>query len=73
MSGLVILFLVVRGGSSVCVCGEFVEFGCFFVCLVWHKVSYPNSRISLKSFLFPNCSILSTRADQAPCLPSRRL
>jgi hypothetical protein len=70
MSGLVILFLVVRGGSSVRVCGEFMEFSSFFVRLMWHKVPYPNNRISLKSFPFPDCSILRTRAEQArACQP----
>jgi hypothetical protein len=65
MSGLVILFSVVRGGGTVRVCGEFVEFGSFFVRLMRHNVSYPSTRISLESLHFPNCSIMSTRAEQA--------
>ena len=65
MSGLVIFFPVVRGGSTVRVRGEFVIFGSFLVRLTWHKFSYPSTRFSLESFHFPNCSIMSTRAEQA--------
>jgi hypothetical protein len=56
---------VVRGGSTVCVCGEFVVFSSFLVRLIWHSVSYPSARFSLESFHFPNCSIKTTRAEQA--------
>jgi hypothetical protein len=41
VSGLVIFFPVVRGGSTVRVCGEFVEFGSFFVRFTWHSDSDP--------------------------------
>jgi hypothetical protein len=37
VSGLVITFPVVRGGSTVRVCGEFVEFGSSLVRVVWHS------------------------------------
>jgi hypothetical protein len=47
MSGLVIFFPMVRGGSSVGVCGEFVEFGSLFVRLTWHNVSYPSTLFSV--------------------------
>ena len=36
MSGLVILFSVVRGGGAVRVCGVFVKFGSSLVRVVWH-------------------------------------
>jgi hypothetical protein len=39
VSGLVIFFPVVRGGSTVCVCGEFVKLGSPLVRLIWHRVS----------------------------------
>ena len=65
MSGLVIFFPVVRGGSTVRVRGEFVIFGSFLVRLTWHNFSYPSTRFRLESFHFPNCSIMSTRAEQA--------
>jgi hypothetical protein len=38
VSGLVILFTVVCGGSTVRVCGEFVEFGRSLVRVVWHSL-----------------------------------
>jgi hypothetical protein len=65
VSGLVIFFPVVRGGSPVRVCGEFVEFGSFIVRLIWHNVSYRNTPFSLESFHFPNCPIMGTRAELA--------
>jgi hypothetical protein len=65
MSGLVIFFPEVRGGSTVRVCGEFVIFGSFLGRLIWHNFPYASIRFSLESFLFPNCSIKSTRAEQA--------
>ena len=37
--GLVIFFPMVRGGSTVRVCGEFVEFGSSLVGVIWHDVS----------------------------------
>jgi hypothetical protein len=65
VSGLVIFFPEVRGGSTVRVCGKFVIFGSSLVRLIWHNVSYPSTRFSLEAFHFPNCSIMSTRAEQA--------
>ncbi len=35
--GLMIFFPVVRGGSAVRVCGEFVEFGGSLVRFIWHR------------------------------------
>jgi hypothetical protein len=63
MSGLVIFLPVVRGGSTVRVCGEFVELGRSLVRVIWHSVSYPRGDHSiLELSLFPNCSILDIRA-----------
>ena len=36
--GQVILFTMVCGVGTVCVCGEFVEFGSSLVGVVWHVV-----------------------------------
>jgi hypothetical protein len=52
VSGLVILFSVVRGGSTVCVCGEFMVFGGFLVGVTWHGVSNPLSLQQLKILPF---------------------
>jgi hypothetical protein len=50
VSGLVILFLVVRGSSSVRVCGEFMEFGSSLVRVIWHSVSIPFSPFHLETY-----------------------
>jgi hypothetical protein len=55
------LFPVVRGGSTVRVCGEFVELGCPLVRVIWHTVSHPRGTISSH---FPNCPILYTYATR---------
>jgi len=60
VSGLVIFFAVVRGGSTVRVCGELVEFGSSLVRVIWHGVSLGFRRI-LDSFHFPRCPIRDTR------------
>jgi len=39
VSGQMILFTMVRGGGTVCVSGEFVEFGSSLVGVAWHAVS----------------------------------
>jgi hypothetical protein len=52
VSGLVIFFPVVRGGSTVCDCGEFVVFGGFLVRVVWHSVSNPFSPLQLRILQF---------------------
>ena len=36
VSGLVIFFVVVCGGSAVCMCGKFVEFGSSSMRVLWH-------------------------------------
>jgi hypothetical protein len=36
VSGLMIFFPMVRGGGTVCVCGEFVEIGSSLVRVIWH-------------------------------------
>jgi hypothetical protein len=53
VSGLVIFFPMVRGGSTVRVCGEFVELGSSLVRLIWHSVSKPLSALQLRIFPFP--------------------
>ena len=50
VSGLVIFFPVVRGGSTVRACGEFVELGSSLVRLIWHSVSHPGARSNLQKF-----------------------
>jgi hypothetical protein len=50
VSGLVIFFPVVRGGSTVRVCGEFVGFGSSLVRLIWHSLSHPGARSNLQKF-----------------------
>jgi hypothetical protein len=62
VSGLVIFFSVMRGGSTVGVCGEFVVFGSSLVRVAWHGVSYPWSLSILERFDFLNCTIRNTRA-----------
>jgi len=52
VSGLVIFFSVVRGGSTVGVCGEFVVFGSSLVRVVWHSVSCPWSPLHLGTIRF---------------------
>jgi len=52
VSGLVIFFAVVRGGSTVGVCGEFVVFGSSLVRVVWHGVPCPWSPLILERFEF---------------------
>ena len=42
--GLVIFFPMVRGGSTVRVCGEFMELSSSLVRLIWHSVSHPGAR-----------------------------
>ena len=41
VSGLVIFFPVVHGGSAMRVAGEFVEFGSSLVRVLWHSVFHP--------------------------------
>jgi len=38
--GLVIFFPMVRGGSTVRVCGEFVELGSSLVRVIWHSATH---------------------------------
>jgi hypothetical protein len=49
VSGLVIFFPMVRGSSSVRVCGEFMEFGSSLVRVIWHSVSIPFSPLHLET------------------------
>jgi hypothetical protein len=62
VSSLVIFFPVVRGRSSVRVCGEFMEFGSSLVRVIWHSVSIPFSPLHLEPMQRLNCSIVSSRA-----------
>jgi hypothetical protein len=43
---------VVRSGSTVGLCGEFVELGSFFVRVNWHSVSNPWCPLHLVIFTF---------------------
>jgi len=52
VSGLVIFLAVVRGCSTVRVCGEFVVFGSSLVRVIWHSVSYPWSPLHLGTIRF---------------------
>jgi hypothetical protein len=56
----VVFFVVARGGGTVRVCGEFVEFGGPLVRVVWHGASL-SVRGILESFDFPGCPIRDTR------------
>ena len=58
VSGLVILFTVVCGGSTVRVCGEFMEFGSSLVRVIWHSLSVLGS--TLESFYFSGYPITDT-------------
>jgi hypothetical protein len=50
VSGLVIFFPVVRGSSSVRVCGEFMKFGSSLVRVIWHSASIPFSPLHLETY-----------------------
>jgi hypothetical protein len=52
VSGLVIFFPVVHGGSTVRVCGEFVEFSSFLVRVSCHSVSHPRRSLHLRIVAF---------------------
>jgi len=52
VSGLVIFLAVVRGCSTVRVCGELVVFGSSLVRVIWHSVSYPWSPLHLGTIRF---------------------
>ncbi len=52
VSGLMIFFPVVRGGGTVSVRGEFVEFSSFLVGLIRHSVSNPLCPLQLRIFPF---------------------
>jgi hypothetical protein len=49
VSGLVIFFSVVRRGSTVRVCGEFMEFGSSLVRVIWHSASPPRFPLHLRT------------------------
>jgi hypothetical protein len=61
VSGLVIFFAVVRGGSTVGVCGEFMELGRPSVRVIWHSVSHPPCAPFWNPSIFQICSIVDTR------------
>ena len=54
VSGLVIFFPVVRGGGTVCVGGEFVEFGSSLVRVTWHSIPILSVPSILEPFHFSN-------------------
>jgi hypothetical protein len=61
VSGLVIFFPMVHGGSTVGVCGEFMEFGGPSVRVIWHSVSHPPCAPFWNPSIFQSCSIVDTR------------
>jgi len=52
LSGLGTFFPVVRGGSMVRVCGEFVVLGSSSVRVIWHCVSHPWGPLHLGAIPF---------------------
>jgi hypothetical protein len=58
MSRLVIFFSMAYGGSTVRVCGEFMEFGSSLVRVIWHSLSVLGS--TLESFYFSGYPITDT-------------
>jgi hypothetical protein len=72
VSGLVIFFPVVRGSSSVRVCGEFMKFGSSLVRVIWHSASIPFSPLHLETYtaskLF-NCEQSCHRQRRMPDCP----
>jgi len=62
VSGLVIFFAVVRGGSTVGVCGEFVVFGSSLVRVVCIAFPVPGRLSILERFDFTSCTIRNTLA-----------
>jgi len=62
VSGLVIFLPVVRGGCTVRVSGEFVEFRGSLVQVTGHSLSYFEIRFILESWSWLSCSILNTSA-----------
>jgi hypothetical protein len=47
VSGLVIFFPVMHGGSTVHVCGEFVEFSSSLVRVLWHSIFHPRFHLRI--------------------------
>ena len=47
VSGLVIFFPVMHGGSTVRVCGLLVEFGSSLVRVLWHSVFHPQCHLRI--------------------------
>jgi hypothetical protein len=60
VSGLVIFFSMVCGGSTVRVCGEFMEFGSSLVRVIWHSLSILGFHSTLESFYFAGYPITDT-------------
>ena len=72
VSGLVIFFPVVRGGSTVRVCGEFVELGSSLVRIIWHSVSHPGGPLHLGTIPFPKLyNIRHSRRENGSMTPPR--
>jgi hypothetical protein len=53
VSSLVIFFPVVRGGSTVCARGEFVEFGGPLVRDIWNSLSHPRPPLHARTIAIP--------------------
>ena len=68
--GLVIFFSMVRGRSTVRVCGEFVELRSSLVRVIRHSAAYPRRSLHLKIIRFPKLfnTVHSPRAPRFPLL-----
>ena len=67
MSSLVIFFSVVRGGGTVRVCSQFVEFRSSLVRVVGHRAIGPRFRFPIRHSLpFSHCPIVHTSLQMAP-------
>src|ERR1700730_2720041 len=71
MSGLVIFFSMAYGGSTVRVCGEFMEFGSSLVRVIWHSLSVLGS--TLESFYFSGYPITDTSVMPRMEIQAQRL
>ena len=67
VSGLMIFFPVVRGGRTVRMGGEFVEFRSSLVRVIWHSVFHPRRPLQLRILLFSELYNLEhSRRDRPP-------
>ena len=62
VSGLVVFFPVMRGGSAVRVRGLFVKFGCSYMRITRHSAPILGGHSNLVPSHFLNCPIMDNRA-----------